>query len=97
MLANPAAARGKALDAAPAACDALTALGASHRLVVTRDIEHAVHEAAAAAAAGEDVVAVGGDGFAGPIAGAVRGTESSLCAGAGRARQRLRPRARPAE
>ena len=78
LLVNPAAARGRALRAAPMVRAELDALGAENRLVVSSSIEDAVEEAGRAAAAGESVIAIGGDGFAGPVAGALRGTDGAL-------------------
>jgi YegS/Rv2252/BmrU family lipid kinase len=78
LLVNPASAGGKALDALPAVHETLDALGAPHRTVFTRSIEHAAEEAAAAAAAGETVAAVSGDGLLRPIAGALKGSQSSV-------------------
>jgi YegS/Rv2252/BmrU family lipid kinase len=69
LLVNPAAAGGRALRRAPAVRAEFERLGAAHRTVETRDIEHACDEARAAAAAGETVAALGGDGFLRPIAG----------------------------
>jgi len=73
VLVNPAAARGRALSRMVAVEAELDELGSPRRTVVTRSIEHAAEEASVAAAAGETVVAVGGDGFVGPVAGALRG------------------------
>jgi YegS/Rv2252/BmrU family lipid kinase len=56
----------------------LDGLGTPHRTVLTRSIEHAAEEASAAAAAGETVLAVGGDGFVGTVAGALRGAVGAL-------------------
>jgi YegS/Rv2252/BmrU family lipid kinase len=57
---------------------ALDALGASHRTVTTRSIDHAYEEAGRAAQEGETVVALGGDGLLRPLAGALKGTDSAL-------------------
>jgi YegS/Rv2252/BmrU family lipid kinase len=78
LLVNPASAGGKALDALPAVHESLDALGAPHRTVLTRSIEHAEEEAAGAAAAGETVVAVSGDGLLRPIASALKNTGSAV-------------------
>ena len=56
-------------------------------------MDHASQAAAEAAAAGESVVAMGGDGLVGALAGAVR-EHGVARRPAGRPRQRLRPRAR---
>ena len=78
LLVNPASAGGKALDALPAVHESLDALGAPHRTVLTRSIEHAEQEAGGAAAAGETVVAVSGDGLLRPIASALKNTDSAV-------------------
>ena len=54
LLVNPASAGGKALKALPAVHAELDRLGAPHRTVTTRSIEHAAEEAARAADAGRD-------------------------------------------
>ena len=56
----------------------LDELGAPHRTVTTRSIEHAGDEAARAAEQGETVAAVGGDGLLRPLAGALRGEQGEL-------------------
>ena len=78
LFANPAAAGGRALDAVPAVETELTHLGVAHRVVDTSSVEHARDEARAAAEDGETVVAVGGDGLVGCLAGAVRGGAGPL-------------------
>ena len=78
VLVNPASAGGRALAVLPHVQAELERLGARHRTVVTRSIEHAAEEAAQAAANREAVAAVGGDGLLRPLAGALRGTDSAL-------------------
>jgi len=78
LLVNPASAGGRALEALPQVHAALDGLGAPHRTVTTRSIVHAHEEAQTAAAEGETVVAVGGDGLLRPIAGALKGTGSAV-------------------
>jgi YegS/Rv2252/BmrU family lipid kinase len=78
LLVNPASAGGRALEALPRVIAALDALGAEHRTVTTRSIDHAGEEAGRAAADGETIAAVGGDGLLRPIAGAVKGTEAAV-------------------
>jgi YegS/Rv2252/BmrU family lipid kinase len=56
----------------------LDRLGAPHRTVTTRSIEHAAGEAERAHDNGETVAAVGGDGLLRPIAGALKGTGSAV-------------------
>jgi diacylglycerol kinase family enzyme len=45
LLVNPVSAGGRALKALPAVHAELDRLGALHRTVITRSIEHAAHEA----------------------------------------------------
>jgi YegS/Rv2252/BmrU family lipid kinase len=78
LLANPASAGGRALAALPTVIAELDALGAPHRTVTTRSSEHAADEAAKAAANGEVVAALGGDGLLRPIAGALKNTGAAL-------------------
>jgi YegS/Rv2252/BmrU family lipid kinase len=78
LLVNPASAGGRALEALPKVHAVLDGLGAPHRTVTTRSIVHAHEEAQTAAAEGETVVAVGGDGLLRPIAGALKGTDSAV-------------------
>ena len=78
LLVNPASAEGRALEALPKVHAALDELEAPHRTVTTRSIDHAYGEAKAAAANGETVVALGGDGLLRPLAGALKGTDSAL-------------------
>jgi YegS/Rv2252/BmrU family lipid kinase len=78
LFANPAAAGGRALATLPAVESELTHLGVQHRVVDTRSVDHARDEARRAAEDGETVVAVGGDGLVGCLAGAVRGGAGPL-------------------
>jgi YegS/Rv2252/BmrU family lipid kinase len=78
LLVNPAAAGGRARGLAPAVSAELDRLGAGHRVVETRDTDHAKEEAAAAVEAGETVAALGGDGLLRPVAEVLRGTASAL-------------------
>ncbi|HVD55276.1 MAG TPA: diacylglycerol kinase family protein, partial [Thermoleophilaceae bacterium] len=78
LLVNPASAGGRALKALPAVHAELDRLGAHHRTVITRSIEHAEQEAKTAIAAGEAIAALSGDGLLRPLAGALRGSESAL-------------------
>lgn len=75
---NPAAAGGRAARALPVVRDELDRLRLEYRVVDTRSLDHAREEAATAAAAGETVVAIGGDGLVGCLAGALAGTQSAL-------------------
>ena len=78
LFANPAAAGGRALATLPAVEGELTHLGVQHRVVDTRSVDHARDEARRAAEGGETVVAVGGDGLVGCLAGALRGGAGPL-------------------
>jgi len=78
LLVNPASAGGRALEALPKVHAVLDGAGAQHRTVTTRSIVHAHEEAQTAAAEGETVVALGGDGLLRPIAGALKGTDSAV-------------------
>jgi YegS/Rv2252/BmrU family lipid kinase len=78
LLVNPASAGGKALKALPVVHEALDRLGAEHRTITTRSSEHAAEEATRAAAAGETVAALSGDGMLRPLAGALKGTRAGL-------------------
>lgn len=78
LLVNPAAAGGRALRALPDVRAELDRLGAEHRVVETRSLEHARDEAAGAAAGGEVVMTLGGDGLVGRVAGVLRGPHGAL-------------------
>jgi YegS/Rv2252/BmrU family lipid kinase len=78
LLVNPASGRGRSLKALPAVIAELDRLGAPHRTVTTRSMEHAAEEAARASDAGETIAAVGGDGLLRPVAGAIKGTGTAV-------------------
>jgi YegS/Rv2252/BmrU family lipid kinase len=78
LLVNPASGGGRSLKALPAVIAELDRLGAPHRTVTTRSMEHAAEEAARACESGETVVAVGGDGLLRPVATALKGTEGAV-------------------
>jgi YegS/Rv2252/BmrU family lipid kinase len=78
LLVNPAAAGGKALAAVTPARAELDRLKARYRVIETASGEHAKREARAAGANGETVIAVGGDGLVGTLAGAICGTDAAL-------------------
>jgi YegS/Rv2252/BmrU family lipid kinase len=78
LLVNPASGRGRALEALPKVHAVLDGLGATHRTVTTRNIDHAYEEAGRAAREGETVVALGGDGLLRPLAGGLKHTDSAL-------------------
>jgi len=73
ILMNPTSAGGKPLRLLPEIEVQLATLGLPHRIVETRDIAHAGDLAREAAAAGEVVVALGGDGLVGTLAAALSG------------------------
>ena len=72
LLVNPAAAGGKALRALDEVRAALDVAGASYRVARTVTLDHARELATEACEAGEAVVAVGGDGMVGSLAGVLR-------------------------
>jgi len=69
LLVNPAAGRGRAVRAMPTVTATLDAAGASYEVHESTSLRHAAELAAGAAAAGCVIVAVGGDGMAGALAG----------------------------
>lgn len=69
LIVNPAAGNGKARGLVPPARSALEAAGAQFRVVESASLPHAKNLAEQAAGWGEVVVAVGGDGMAGALAG----------------------------
>jgi diacylglycerol kinase (ATP) len=73
LVVNPSAGRGRALKAAAAATVALDEAGAAYQVTHSSSLAHGQELAAAAAGRGDIVVAVGGDGMAGALAGAVAG------------------------
>jgi YegS/Rv2252/BmrU family lipid kinase len=72
LVMNPAAAGGRPLELLGDVRRELSSLGAEHRVIETRDMSHASEAAIAAAAGDEVVVAMGGDGLVGKLAGALR-------------------------
>jgi YegS/Rv2252/BmrU family lipid kinase len=75
---NPAAAGGRAARALPEVRDELDRLRASYRVMDTRSLDDAREQALAVAADGDTVVAIGGDGLVGCLAGALMNTQSAL-------------------
>jgi diacylglycerol kinase (ATP) len=71
LIVNPAAGGGRSLRACPSATTALDTAGASWRVTESGSLDHARQLADVAARRGEVVVAVGGDGLAGALAGVV--------------------------
>ncbi len=78
LVVNPASAGGRALKALPAVHAELDRLGAPHRTVITRSMEHAAQEAERAAGEGETIAAMGGDGLLRPLVGVLRGRDCAL-------------------
>jgi YegS/Rv2252/BmrU family lipid kinase len=78
VICNPASAGGRGLKTLPVAVAELDRLGCEHRIVQTRDIEHAREAAREARTAGETVIAIGGDGLLRPVAAELRDSESAL-------------------
>jgi YegS/Rv2252/BmrU family lipid kinase len=78
LIVNPAAGGGRAGRVAPAAERALRAHGIELRREDTRDLDHARELAHDAAARGQAVVALGGDGLIGALADALRHTPGAV-------------------
>ncbi len=78
LLVNPAAAGGRARRAVPEVVRELNLRSAEHRVIQPASLDEARTAAAEAAAAGDTVMTLGGDGLVGPIAGVLRGAESAL-------------------
>ncbi|MGA2321585.1 MAG: diacylglycerol kinase family protein [Solirubrobacteraceae bacterium] len=78
LIVNPAAGGGKAARVAPQAQAALSGYGLTVRRVDTRDLDHAREIALAAAARGETVVVLGGDGLIGVVADVLRAVPGAL-------------------
>jgi YegS/Rv2252/BmrU family lipid kinase len=78
VVANPAAGRGRGERALASTRTALAEAGIQPDFVSTRDLAHAHSAAADAAGDGRVVIAVGGDGLIGAVAGAVAGTEGVM-------------------
>jgi diacylglycerol kinase (ATP) len=70
LVVNPAAGRGRSLRVLAEATAALDAVGAAYHVAGSASLDHARDLAARAAQQGDVVVAVGGDGLAGAVAGA---------------------------
>jgi diacylglycerol kinase (ATP) len=69
LIVNPTAGNGRAKAVLPQVTSALTAAGVAHRVTESASLAHARELAAEAAERDEVVVAVGGDGMAGALAG----------------------------
>jgi diacylglycerol kinase (ATP) len=73
LVVNPAAGRGRSLRALSAASASLDAAGATYEVSEAASLDHAREIATRAAGLGHVVVAVGGDGTAGPLAAVAAG------------------------
>ena len=78
LIVNPHANNGRARSLVPPATAALTQAGAEHRVVESASLAHAKELAAAAASRGEVIVAVGGDGMVGALAGTAAAADASF-------------------
>jgi YegS/Rv2252/BmrU family lipid kinase len=78
LIVNPQAGGGRTAKALPAVEARLRALGATVRVEQTRSLEHAMDLARAAASREEVAVSFGGDGLAGAVAHALRGTAAGV-------------------
>lgn len=78
LLVNPSAGAGRARELLPEVESALRARGLEYRCVLTRSLEHGREEARAAAAAGDVVAVMSGDGLIGQIGGVLADTEATL-------------------
>lgn len=78
VLVNPAAAGGRARRALPEVVRELNLRSAEHRVIQPGSLDEARGAAAEAAAGGDTVMTLGGDGLVGPIAGVLRGAETAL-------------------
>ncbi len=78
LLVNPSAGGGKAARVLPQVEAELARLGIASRTVTTRSLEHAVELAREAAAGGEAVVTLSGDGLIGAVVGALREVPGAL-------------------
>jgi diacylglycerol kinase (ATP) len=77
LVVNPAAGGGRALRVLPAVTAALGEAGAACQVSRSASLDHARELADSAARRGDVVVAVGGDGMAGALAGAVAGADGT--------------------
>ena len=78
LLVNPSAGGGRVRELLPRAREALEAQGIGYRVVETTGLEHGCVEARMAAAAGEVVVVMSGDGLVGQIGGTLANTGAKL-------------------
>jgi len=75
---NPQAGNGRARALLPVVIEVLTKGGTEHRVIESASLAHAKDLAAEAAGRGEVVVAVGGDGMAGALAGAAAAADAAF-------------------
>jgi diacylglycerol kinase (ATP) len=78
LIVNPAAGGGRGARVAAAAAAELASLGVNHKVTASASLDDARDLAVAAAAAGQVAVAVGGDGLAGALAGALAGRAGAV-------------------
>jgi YegS/Rv2252/BmrU family lipid kinase len=78
LIVNPSAGGGRAYRALPSVQAEIARLNLRHRTVLTTSLKHADELAREATAAEEVAVAFGGDGLAGSVAHALRGTDGVL-------------------
>jgi diacylglycerol kinase (ATP) len=78
LIVNPHAGHSRASSLLPQATATLTQAGAEHRVIESASLKHAKDLATEAAGRGEVVVAVGGDGMAGALAGAAAAAGASF-------------------
>jgi len=78
LIVNPSAGGGRAGRLLPDVREQLGRLGLEHRVELTKSLDHACELAFTAATAGETVVAFGGDGTIGAVAGALKHTDAVL-------------------
>jgi len=77
LIVNPTAGNGRARTLLPTVTAVLTEEGADHRVIESASLAHARELATEAAGRGEAVIAVGGDGMAGALAGAAASAGAS--------------------
>jgi len=78
VLVNPSAGGGRARELLPRLEGALRDHDVDHRLVMTTSLDHGIDEARRAAADGEAVVVMSGDGLIGQIGGALAETDAPM-------------------
>jgi len=81
LIVNPVAGGGRPARALPGVEATLRARGLEYRFEYTKSLAHASELALEAARAGEVAVAFGGDGLIGAVAGALKHSDGTTCAG----------------